>query len=175
MRDEIACPRFLGQSTAHSGTQVRIAADVVHRSGRGEAVCPQGDVDEVVGVFLDSRFACVHVGRQETFGEFVALLEALAFDAHQFAFHEQLLQRPLGRLPVPPAAAPFVGILEVAGEQRTLGADPIQHVCPHTRILAVLPPAPLAPGHAAHHRQHEAIVPHRQIGCRVGPVLERPS
>ena len=126
-------------------------------------------------MFLDTRLPGVEVGRQKVLRKFVALLKPLPLDAHQLAFHEQLLERPLGGLPVPPAAAPISRVLEVPGEQRSLGANPVKHPGPHARVAAVVPPAPLAARHAVHHGQHEAVVAHRQVGRRMAPVLERPA
>ena len=123
-------------------------------------------------MLLEVRRPHVDVGWQKSLGKLVALLEPSPFDADQFALHEQLLEGPLGGLPVPPAGAARAWIFKISCEQRSLGANPVQHPGAQAIIGVVVPPPPIAVRDAPHHGQNEAVVAHRQVARRMAPVLE---
>ena len=160
------------QPLAHVAAHAGVPAEVAERPLGAETVRRKAAIDDVICVFVRAWLAGIDAAWQKTLGQFVALLEPLAFDAHQFAFHEQLLQGELGRLPIPPAAALLPRILEVTSEQRPFGADAVTHPSAHCFVAAAAR-TQFAAGDGAFHRQREAVVAHRQIAGRVTPVLER--
>ena len=169
--DEISPCRAHLQPRANVGAHPGIPAEEADGLLGGEAVCGQALVDDVIGVLVGAWFGGLRVSGQNPLGQLVAFLEALPLDARQLAFHEQLLQCPFGRLPVPPAFAGLAGVLEIPGEQRPLVPNPVAH--PGANLLVALEvPADSAFAHRPHHRQRESVVAHGQVGSRVAPVLE---
>ena len=150
-----------------------VADAVGERARHREAVSAQRHVDQVRGKLLRRRLGRRHVPRQDALREVVDLLQAIAADAHQVALHEELLERALGGLPVPPGLRPVaLRRLEVTHPERSFLADPVEHRAHELRIARPDPPF-LAPPIRVHDRQGEPVVAHREERRRVRPVLER--
>src|SRR5215203_5203542 len=109
--------------------------------------------------------------RQHALAQVVDAVEVLAAGDHELPRGEQVLQRPLLGLPLPPASAPPVGTRELRSAHGTVLVDALHHMLD----LLVMSPHP-GPGllpSLYHEPAVQAVVLDRDEARRVRPVLEQ--
>src|SRR5215204_75308 len=109
--------------------------------------------------------------RQHAFTQVVDAVEVLAAGDHKFPRGEQVLQRPLLRLPLPPTSALSVCARELRSTHRTF----LTNVLPHVLDLLVMGPYP-GPGllpSLYHEPAIQTVVLDRDEARRVRPVLKQ--